>query len=202
MIGMQEMRQMSNIDDFFAGPSGPSDPRLRDWKRRIEAGASANLELYHPAASFGLSPTKMVVHFADYGKSQPIEEVDWDEQLNEGLIQLHIRAVGHEQESERFAMGLRDGLRSVEREFGNGYFNAVLLDLVVKSHLNDYPEIAEVLKFTYHDKTDRSSRSYQRCREAIALGISARAKELTEGYAIRPGRSQSDFGSGDCKVPG
>jgi hypothetical protein len=72
----------------------------------------------------------------------------------------------------------------VEKEVGNGYFNAVFLDVVTESNLDRYPEISEVLRFTYHDQVE-PSRSYVRCREAISLAISARAKELTEalGYS-------------------
>ena len=99
--------------------------------------------------------------------------------LNEGLISLRVRAVDSEQEAERFTLGLRDALRPVDKEFGNGYFNAVFLDVIVDSKLNQYPEIAEVLKFTYHDRTERGSRAYARCREAISMVISG-AKELTE----------------------
>jgi hypothetical protein len=114
------------------------------------------------------------------GAQQPLDEADWDEHLNEGLISLKVRAVDSEQEAQRFALGLRDALRPVEKEFGNGYFNAVFLDLIVDSKLDQYPEIAEVLKFTYHDRTERGSHAYARCREAIAMVIRARAKELTE----------------------
>jgi hypothetical protein len=183
---------MTKIEDFFAGPQDePSNPRLRDWKRRMMNGnESATLELYRPPATLGLSRTKMFVHFAQNGTEHPPEEADWDERLNSGLIRLKVRARDLEKESERFALGLRDGFRSVEREFGNGYFNAVLLDIVTESNLDQEPEIAEVLRSTYHDQTDRSSKTYGRCRDAIELGIRARAKELTGplGYATDEAR--------------
>jgi hypothetical protein len=123
----------------------------------------------------------MYVRFEDHEHNQSVDEADWDEHLNQGLISLGVRGIDQENEAERFALGLRDGLKPVEKEFGNGYFNAVLLDVVVDSHLDqDYPEIADVLKFTYHDQTDRQSQTYDRCRDAIAVGISARAKELRD----------------------
>jgi hypothetical protein len=91
-----------------------------------------------------------------------------------------VRAVDSEQEAQRFTLGLRDALRPVEKEFGNGYFNGVLLDVIVDSKLDQYQEIAVLLKFTYHDRTERGSRAYARCREAISMAIGARAKELTD----------------------
>ncbi len=172
---------MAGIDDFFNGkPDELSDPRLRDWADRIRQGARATLELYRPRATVGLARTKIYVHFDQNGA---LDEADWDEHLNEGLISLKVRAVDNEQEAQRFALGLRDALRPVEKEFGNGYFNAVLLDVIVESKLDQYPELAEILKFTYHDRTERGGHAYARCREAIAMAIGARAKELTERLA-------------------
>lgn len=171
---------MTAFDKFFNEPSDvPSDPRLREWKQRIDAGESACLEVYRPPSTLGLCSSKMYLTFVDDEKRQSVEEADWDERLNIGLIRLQVRCMGPENEAERFALGLRDGLKPVEKEFGNGYFNAVLLDVIVDSELDrEYPEIADVLRFTFHALTERRSRTYERCRDAIALGISARAKEL------------------------
>src|SRR5260370_39602178 len=128
---------INSIDALLARSDGePSHPRLREWKQRITHGVLSSLEIYRPPAMVGLSRTKMFLHFEENGTQQPLEEFDWDEHLNEGLIHLGVRAVPSEQESERFALGLRDGLRSVEKEFGNGFFNAVLLDVIIESKLN------------------------------------------------------------------
>jgi hypothetical protein len=89
------------------------------------------------------------------GQHEPSVEHDWDEELNAGLIQLGICAVDPDNEALRFALGLRDALVSVERRFGIGYYNAVLLDLIKESDLDRYPEIGEVLKHTYHDGTPK-----------------------------------------------
>lgn len=171
---------MTTFDDILNDPTeAPAHPRLREWEQRIKAGETALLELYRPPSALGLSSTKILLRFAVDGVQQPLDEVEWDPELNSGLIQLGVHCIDTEHEVERFALGLRDSLKSAEKEFGNGYFNAVLLDLVVDSRLDqEYSEIADVLKFTYHDQPERESRSYDRCRDAIALGMSARNKEL------------------------
>ncbi len=85
---------MAGIDDFFTGnPDDLPDPRLRDWADRIRQGAHATLELYRPRATVGLARTKIFVHLEQNAAEQPLDEPDWEEHLNEGLISLKVRAV-------------------------------------------------------------------------------------------------------------
>ena len=76
-----------------------------------------------------------------------MESVPWDDDLNSGLIDLHVRAVSPEQEAERFSLGLRGAMRKIEREVGDGYFNAVLVDLIRDSDLTQDPAIAVPIIF-------------------------------------------------------
>src|SRR5262249_2082551 len=90
------------------------------------------------------------------------------------------------QEGERFSLALRAGLRKVERRYGDGYLNAVLVDLLDESDLCRNGEIAEVRKFVLTNRPDRSGRSYPVCREAIASEIGARAVELRDKLKYNP----------------
>jgi hypothetical protein len=93
-----------------------------------------------------------------------------------------VRAVSPEQEAERFALGLRAAFRRAERDYGDGYFNAVLIDLIKDSDLTQHHEIAEVLKYAYANRPHQeggASDRYTNCRELIAGAISGRARELT-----------------------
>lgn len=178
---------MKTLDDFFRSDVAvPAHPRLRHWKERIDQGATATLELSRPTAALGLSQTEMNLRFPDR-----LETVAWDDDLNAGLIQLHVRAVNEEQEAERFALGLRSALRKAEREFGDGYLNAVLVDLVRDSDLTQYPEIDDVLKNTYVNQPERSGRSYAPCREMVSDAISGRAFELRDGLAYEESVAKS-----------
>jgi hypothetical protein len=169
---------MTTLDDLFRAPANTlPHPRLRDWKRRRDAGATAKLELYRPATALGLAQTEMNLHFAEDGK-QTLETVAWDDDLNTGLIQLKVLSVDADQEAERFALGLRGALRKAGREFGDGYFNSVLVELITDSDLTHYPEIAEVLKHSTALRPDREGKAYTFCREMIADAISGRAHEL------------------------
>lgn len=169
-----------SVDVFFPNtPEGPSHPRLRAWKQRIEVEKQeASIELHRALATIGLSRVRMYVHFYANGEIQATDEADWEQVLNEGLILLKVRAIDRRNEIDRFTMGLRDGFQQIEKEYGNGYFNSVLLDLIDESDLNKLQEIDDVLKYIYHDRTEKSTKTHDMCRDAIALGLGARAREL------------------------
>ena len=69
-------------------------------------------------------------------------------------------------------------MRKAEREFGDGYFNAVLIDLITDSDLTQHLEIAEMVEHSTA-LAGRASKRYNPCREMIADAISGRAKALT-----------------------
>jgi hypothetical protein len=166
---------MTTLDDFFSKAPQSLHPRLRNWKTRLaEAGTAATLEVYRPETEIGQSLAEMNLQISKDGNLLPIETVPWDE--------LRVRAVSPEQEAERFALGLRAALRKAEREFGDGYFNAVLVELLKDSDLTTHREVAEVLRHAYTNRPHREGGAFDRytiCRELIADAIGGRARELT-----------------------
>jgi hypothetical protein len=176
---------MTTIDDFFRATDESPHPRLRDWKRRLASkNATASVEVFRPNGEFGQGKPEMYVQFMEGGGPTHLDTVPWDDDLNAGLILLKVKSVSPEQEAERFALGLRAAMRRIEREFGDGYFNAVLVELIKESHLDRYPEIAELMRYAHATAPHRENVAFDRytiCRELIADAISGRAKELTRG---------------------
>lgn len=172
------------IDDFFTEPTEPSHPRLRSWRRRLpplNPSGSATLEVFRPKGAFGPGKPQMFVQFYVEGREADLDEVPWDDDLNAGLISLGVKSISDEKEAERFALGLHSALKETEREFGDGYFNAVLVELINESDLTRHREIAEVMKYTYANKAHREGGAFDRysiCRDQIAGAITARAREL------------------------
>jgi hypothetical protein len=139
---------MTTIDDFFGETGESAHPRLRDWKRRLATkSASASVEIFRPNGEFGQGRPELYVQFKESGRPTHLDTLPWDDDLNAGLIVLKVKSSSPEQEAERFAFGLRAAMRRIEREFGDGYFNAVLIELIKESHLDRYPEIAEVIRY-------------------------------------------------------
>lgn len=174
---------MTTLDDFFTGPKDSLHPRVRDWQARlVEPNTSATLEVYRPGTDIGQSQAEMYVQFTKNGIRLPLEEIAWDDDLNAGLIRLGVRSVSPEKEAERFSLGLRAALRKASRQFGDGYFNFVLIELLQDSDLMKYPSVAEVLRHTASGRPYREgngSGAYTTCRELIADAIGQRAQELT-----------------------
>lgn len=174
---------MTTLDDFFSKPTDSLHPRLRSWKARLdEARTSAALEVFRPTTYLGQAQPEMTILFTRGDSPSDQETLLWDDDLNSGLIQFQVRAVAPDQEAERFALGLRAALRRAEREFGDGYFNTVLVELLADSDLITHPQIAEVLKYIYTERLHpegRASDRYTICRQLIADAISGRAHELT-----------------------
>jgi hypothetical protein len=178
---------MNELDQMLDAPSEMALPPLVRWcKQRKDAGDKIEVELYRPDEGAGLSGTELVIHSGKQGNAQAPTQVEWDDGVNAALVEVGIRAVDLRQEGERFALALRAGLRKVERRYGDGYLNAVLVDLLDESDLCRNGEIAEVRKYVQVNRPDRSGRSYSPCREAIASEIGARAVELRDKLKYSP----------------
>jgi hypothetical protein len=111
--------------------------------------------------------------------------VEWDDGVNAGLVDLGIRSSNLQEEGERFSLGIRAALRKVERKFGDGYLNAVLVDLIDESDLSKGGEIADVRKHINPNRAERGRR-YDECRDLIANEIGGRAVELRDKLKYKP----------------
>jgi hypothetical protein len=160
-------------------------PQVRYWKGRIKAGDKLLVEIHRPQAAAVFAHTELVVLRWENGKEQPPQQFEWDDELNAGLIALEVRANDLQQEAIRFSLGIRAALRKVERRYGDGYLNAVLVDLIDESDLSRGGEIAAVRKSVKVNPPERSG-SYTACRELIANEIGGRAAELRDKLAYQP----------------
>jgi hypothetical protein len=178
---------MNELDKMLEAPGEMVLPPLVRWcKHRKDAGDRIEIELYRPDTSGDLSRTSIVIRHWEQDKEQPPKQVEWDDGVNAGLVEVGVKAVDLDQEGERFALGIRAALRKLERRYGDGYMSAVLIDLLDESELCKTGEIAEVRNYIHANRLDRGGRSYQPCREAIASEISGRAVELRDKLKYKP----------------
>ena len=178
------MSSMTTFDDIFgAGPEAIAHPKLRfweQWKARPEGG-DVRCEVRRPSDLLGYKPAKLYVHlYAADGSESHLDESDWDDELNAGLIGLGVRAIDEHNEAQRVALGLRAALRPAERRYGDGFFNAVLVDWVRNSSFAQTDPVREVLPHVHANPPHRGGGSFDGCRELIQTAIRARAHELTD----------------------
>lgn len=177
---------MNELDGILDAPGETVLPPLvRFCKSRKQAGDRIRVELCRPDTAGGLSRTELVVRRWEHEEEQEPRQVEWDDGVNAGLVDLGIRAIDFDQEAERFALGIRAALRKVERRYGDGYLSAVLVDLLDESDLFKGGEIAEIRKYV-HTNPPARSRSYRDCRELIANEIIGRAVEMRDRLKYTP----------------
>ena len=177
---------MNELDKMLSAPGETVLPPLVQYcKSRKAAGDRIEIELYRPDTAGGLSRTDLVIRRWEQETEQEPHQVEWDDGVNAGLVDLRIKAIDLQQEGERFALAIRAALRKVERRYGDGYMNAVLVDLIDESDLSKGGEIADLRNYVHTNSPERS-RSYQACRDLIANEIGGRAVELRDKLKYNP----------------
>ena len=112
------------------------------------------------------------------GGSTQVDSFDWDEVLNAALIERGVRSVSQDNEGLRFSMILRSELQNVEVRYGDGYFNAVILEYVQQT-FGAQPDIAAIIQKVgpgrpYHGK------AYRNAKEAVEGAFANAARTLSD----------------------
>ena len=174
---------MTKLDEFFNKPTLPLNPHVRNWATHLQQGYTATVEVYWPQLDFGMSQPEIDLQFIKNSQLLPLESMPWSKERNAGLIQLGIRSESPEFEAVRFALSIRDAMHEALCEFGDGYFNSVVVELLKDSDMASYAQIANILKDIYQNNSHRNggkSDSCTICRDLIIEAISGRARELTD----------------------
>lgn len=177
---------MPTLDDFFKqSPKAMRHPLLMQWEALMQQHkVKPKLELQRPAGLLGLESVQMRLGFGPTYPSQSINEVSWNYDLNEGLVELGVRAADAAQEAQRFALAIRDSLNTAEQEVGDGYLNSVLLELIRDIQLDKHSEIRGMIQYTFSGKPFHGPR-YELCRALISNVLTVCAHQLSErlGYS-------------------
>jgi hypothetical protein len=138
---------MSNLSTFFdLNKSAPTHPIVRAWEPLIaNQPGQIQCEIQRQREGFGFQPAKIYLHVQrSIAETIQTEEASWDETLNTYLIEHGVKAANEENEALRFHLVLREALQKVETRYGEGYFNAVLLEVIADGF--DNPQIQNILK--------------------------------------------------------
>jgi hypothetical protein len=127
----------------------PLHPRVRAWmsyRRRPEV-VGVRVVFMDRDGPFDTGPTRMFVEFHDaQGEIVQSDECAWEFDLERWLVSsAKARAVELPMEVLRFSLIMKHFLRKAIRVGGDGYFNAVFLN-VAASDFDWHPEVADVLR--------------------------------------------------------
>lgn len=147
------------LDEVFGTtPTAPPPvhPTIREWEKLVADSVETHVALSQIENGFGPASSELVVRVRR-GDGRVTEDArGWDDDLNTWLIDRGFRSTDTANEKLRFAIGLRAPMRAATRVVGDGFFNAVLLELVTAAELTKHPEISEVLKYTHVPTTSSS----------------------------------------------
>lgn len=163
----------------------PVHPRVRHWRNRLAHGTKLYVEVVRSPEALGERVTELVVSTGE-GDTAPPEVFAWDDELNAELVRLGVPAIDRANEEQRFALGLRAAVRKATREFGDGFVNSVLLELVSESDLSRHASIADIVKHAYALAPNHEIKRYAPCRDMIADAISGRMYELKNDLKYSP----------------
>jgi hypothetical protein len=184
---------MSGFEHYFhSKPETATHPKVRFWKRMQQDGTRLVCELLRERDGLSFGPARLYIRFLDpNGRDRHTpDEVDWDARLNDELLRMRVKASDEESEIKRFGLTLRDRLEQPEERFGDGYFNAVLIEYIDKSPFAHEPLIREKRRFITAYRASRDGRAFTECWEALDSVIVRCAQDLTaldyeQGEAVR-----------------
>ena len=166
-------------DDLFGGSDEPVHPRLRRWRQLKEQCPLAELEVRRKWDGLTYSPARMFVTFRrtpnDPGQ---LDEVLWEDELNQGLVDLGVKAISADNEATRYCLALKSALEPVSLRHGQDFVRIVLvLDLRGRA-LGANPALANVLRQVRVNSPYRGP-DYDQASEAVAGILRSKASELT-----------------------
>jgi hypothetical protein len=171
---------VKSLDDLFTTGSerGPVHPRLRRWQALKSAGYAFDLTLHRKWDGLTFSPARMFVTFKTNADDPGIQdEALWEDELNEGLVELGVRASDLPNEIVRYALAFKSAFEPVSLRHGQDYLRSVLVEILRESFLASHPKLKIALDQIYANKAYQG-RDYDQATAAVEGIIVAKAHEL------------------------
>lgn len=189
---------MAGFEHYFQNEKleAARHPKVRYWEQKRRDGARLQCELIRKRQGLSFDPAELYVHFLDSeGRDlQSPDCIDWDPRLNDALLDMKVPALSLENEALRFTLVLLDRLQEPEGHFGDGFYNAVLIEYIDSSPFASAPSVAEKRRHISTYAPHKEGRAYGDCWDAIdavmvgcAREINALHSTLTDAEAVLVG---------------
>lgn len=187
---------MLNLDDLFSTQTPYDHPKLRYWRSLLQRHSQAELRVELRRERDGLTflPASLYVSaVAPDGTVLSCDQEPWEDELNLTLVREGFRAPNEENEAMRFGLMLRHLFRPIETRFGDGYFNAVLIDYLKASGFADHPEVKAKLD-AIHEYTPPQSSAANDCRERLRSVLVQCARWLVDNLKYQRATAEDILG--------
>lgn len=174
---------MNAIDELFSGGAPTRvHPKVRAWvdRRDRQTDPRFELEFRRVRDGLGFSPAWLYVRqLDDAHKIIWDSDAQWEQVLDSDLISHRFRAFNPENEIERFGYALKAEFAPTENRFGDGYFSAVLIEMLRELGFQSQAGTKEKLDQIRENAPSRNSNGYRDCREMTKAVIEWVAFNLT-----------------------
>lgn len=181
-----------SIDKYFENDIISDPPRVRGW---VDAGLNpeqCRLERKREGLSF--EPAKLWVRLKMRDRAMPItERMLWDSAVNNWLVRQGCRAETHKNEGERFGYMLRERFLMPVRQYGDGFFNSVLIHTLRKNvEFVEHPVIGPILGEISVPRPSRSNAA-EHCGEMSESVLSTSGSDLFKALKYPKERAHTIF---------
>jgi hypothetical protein len=175
---------MGLADELFGPETAErSPPEAQRWEYFLAQGVRPVCMFVRRREGLGWMPARLVISYPDAKPPvAPDPAIAWDQRLERWLLDHKVKALDTENEAERFGFGLEAQFEPIERRYGSGYFNAVLVGYLRESGFADQPAVCEKLG-AIHTYPPSSTEAMMDCTAQIKAVLGANARTLESlGY--------------------
>lgn len=141
------------------------------------------MQLYRPRDLLARGVPRIFVNFysdSDQEAPEKIDEVAWELELDDWLIEHKFRSTSIENEQERWALHITQAFRPIINRYGDGYFNAVLINLIKNGPFAEHLKVKEMLKSIHENRPHVGSQAD--CNDMIDQQIHRLAERIRKLY--------------------
>jgi len=157
---------VKSYDDLFGSTHhDPQHPRLRRWQQLKASGYLFDLRIHRKWDGLTFSPARLFVTLRQRdGDPGILEEVLWEDELNQGLVELGVQASDPANEVVRYAIAFKSALDPVSSRHNQDYLRSVLVELLRGGVFTGHPDLQAMLAMVHPAQAYRGS-DYQQALE-------------------------------------
>lgn len=158
----------------------PENMIIQEWKELLNY-SNISVEVRKEDNRLTCVPAHLIVYF--YNCSEEVirkDDVKWDMEIENWLIDMRARAISHKNEKLRFSILLGHMFKSVAIRHGDGYLNSAFINNLKRGPLANHQELSIALSSVRKHDCDYELSSY--CIENIDYYISQVARKLLRLY--------------------